>query len=184
MTNIFIIHGTCGKPNENWFPWLKSKLEKLGHNVFAPQFPTPENHSRENWLKTFEEYQQHVDKDSIFIGHSAGPAFIISLLEEINKPIKAAFLVAPFIRKLGIEKYDDLNISFFKEYNWDKIKQNCKKFFVYSSDNDPYVPIDIVQEVASGLDVNVITIKGAGHFNESAGYKEFPQLLENVKKFI
>ena len=41
MANIFIIHGTEGYPEENWFPWLKKELEQKGHIVFVPQFPTP-----------------------------------------------------------------------------------------------------------------------------------------------
>ena len=40
-TNVFIFHGTEGYPEENWFPWLKEKLEAKGYKVFVPQFPTP-----------------------------------------------------------------------------------------------------------------------------------------------
>ena len=39
--NIFIFHGTEGHSQENWFPWLKAKLEEKGCKVFVPQFPTP-----------------------------------------------------------------------------------------------------------------------------------------------
>ena len=39
--NIFIFHGTEGYPEENWFPWLKEKLENKGYKVFVPQFPSP-----------------------------------------------------------------------------------------------------------------------------------------------
>jgi len=61
MISIIIIHGTGGSPNSNWFPWLKSELEKLGHTVFAPKFPTPEKQSLENWLKVFKKYEQYLD---------------------------------------------------------------------------------------------------------------------------
>ena len=27
VNNVFIFHGTEGYPEENWFPWLKEKLE-------------------------------------------------------------------------------------------------------------------------------------------------------------
>jgi len=40
MSNAFIIHGTGGYPEENWFPWLKKKLEEFNYKVFVPQFPT------------------------------------------------------------------------------------------------------------------------------------------------
>jgi hypothetical protein len=43
MRNIFIIHGSYGYPEENWFPWLKKELSKLGHRVFVPKFPIPAN---------------------------------------------------------------------------------------------------------------------------------------------
>jgi len=40
MANIFIIHGAYGNPDENWIPWLKTELEKLGNRVFVPKFPS------------------------------------------------------------------------------------------------------------------------------------------------
>lgn len=52
-----------------------------------------------------------------------------------------------------------------------EIKQNCKKFYIYHSDNDPYVPMKKATELAKKLDSKIIEIKNAGHFNEKAGYK-------------
>ncbi len=45
--NVFIFHGSSGYPEENWFPWLKQKLEDKGLEVFVPKFPTPEGQSFE-----------------------------------------------------------------------------------------------------------------------------------------
>ena len=94
MTNVFIIHGAYGHPKENWFPWLKSELEKLDCRVFIPQFPTPEDQSLETWLKVFEEYKQYLDEDSVVVGHSLGPAFLLDILEKLDKPVKATFFVS------------------------------------------------------------------------------------------
>ena len=124
MVNIFIIHGTGGNPQGNWFPWLKEELEKLGHKVFVPKFPTPENQSLENWLKVFEEYKQYLDENTIVIGHSLGPAFILNILEKQEKPIKAAFLVAGFTGLLNNPQFDELNKTFTdKEFDWQKNKK-------------------------------------------------------------
>lgn len=182
MTNIFIIHGAYGNPEENWFPWLKSELEKLDCKVFVPKFPTPENQSLENWLKVFEPYKQYLDENTIVVGHSLGPGFLLNVLEKLDKQIKAAFFVAGFTGLLNHE-IDEINKSFIdREVDWQKIKNNCKQFYVFHSDNDPYVPLEKGQELAKNLGVDLIVVKNAGHFNKDAGYTKFELILEKIKK--
>ena len=92
MANIIIIHGAYGHPEENWFPYIKDNLEKLGHQVYVPKFPTPKGQNLKNWLDTFKPYEKYLDKNSIVVGHSIGPAFLLTLLEDHKA--KAAFFVA------------------------------------------------------------------------------------------
>lgn len=176
---FMIIHGAYGNPEENWIPWLKSELEKSGHEVFVPRFPTPENQNLENWLKVFKDHEKYLDKDTIVIGHSLGPVFLLTIIE--NKPVKAAFFIAPFVDELNNPDFDNINKTFYRKFDWNKIKQNCKKFFIYSSDNDPYVPLEKGKELAKNLECELKIVKNAGHFNEKAGYKQFPLLLEDIK---
>ncbi|MDD5148166.1 MAG: alpha/beta hydrolase [Candidatus ainarchaeum sp.] len=167
----------------HWFPWLKEKLEELGCRVFVPAFPTPENQSLQNWLAVFQEYQENLDNDSIVVGHSLGPAFLLSILEKAKKPIKAAFFIAGFTGSLGNHSFDEVNRTFVeKNFDWKKIRKNCKSFFVFNSDNDPYVPIEKGKELAEKLGTKLIIVKGAGHFNKAAGYTKFELLLEKIKK--
>ena len=62
-----------------------------------------------------------------------------------------------------------------------KIKENCKNFYVYHSDNDQYVPLEKAKEFAEKLNVEVKVVKGAGHFNMETGYDKFELLLSNIK---
>jgi len=183
MTKFFMIHGAYGNPGENWLPWLKEKLEEMGHTVFAPEFPTPEDQTLDNWMKAFEYYLHLMDNDTIVVAHSLGPAFILSVLEKVEEPIKAAFFVSPFIGSLKNPDFDRINKTFVhREFNWDKIKKNCAKFFVFHSDNDPYVPLEKAEEFAKNLGVEVILVKNAGHFNEKAGYTKFEMLFDKIKE--
>jgi len=181
MANIFLIHGSYGHPNENWFPWLREELEKLNCKVFVPQFPVPPAQSVESWLEVFENYRQYLDENSIMTGHSLGPAFILNILEKNNHPIKATFFVSGFLGKIDNPTFDEVNKTFMKEFDWQKIKKNCQKFYVFHSDNDPYVPLEKAEELAKNLGVKVILVKGGGHLNETAGYLKFDLLLEKIK---
>lgn len=183
MTNIFIIHGSYGNPEENWFPWLKKQLEFLNCKVFVPKFPTPQNQSLETWMKVFKDYEKYIDENTIFVGHSLGPVFILNILEKTNKRIKACFFISGFLNLLGDETFDKINKTFVdKDFNWKKIKQNCSQFYIFHSDNDPYVPLKEAENLAKNLGTKVILVKGAGHFNEAAGYTKFDILLNMIKK--
>ena len=69
-----------------------------------------------------------------------------------------------------------------KDYK--KIKNHCKKFFVFHSDNDPYVSLGNGKELAKNLNTNLIFIHNAGHFNTSSGYTKFEVLFEKIKNII
>lgn len=182
MTNIIIIHGTGGNPKGNWFPWLKSELEKAGHKVFVPKFPTPKNQSLNSWESVFEKYEKYLDKDSIVIGHSLGPAFLLSVLERSQKQIKAAFFVAGFTGLLGISEFDGLNKTFAcRSFDWTKIKDHCRKFYVINSDNDPYVPLQKGRDIAKNLGTKLIVLKNAGHINADSGYLKAEFLLRLIE---
>lgn len=40
MKKILILHAWYSRPEDNWYPWLKSKLEKSGYEVYVPDLPT------------------------------------------------------------------------------------------------------------------------------------------------
>ena len=176
-----IFHGSYGSPDENWIPWLKKHLETQGCKVFAPNFPTPKNQSLKNWNSVFEKIEKEINPESVFVGHSLGVAFALRLLEKLDVKVKACFFVAGFVGLLGDSKFDEINKTFVEApFNWEKIRSNCDSFTVLQSDNDPFVPIENAEEIARGLGVEVELVKNAGHFNASAGYKEFPLLLEKI----
>lgn len=182
MANIFIIHGVEGYPEENWFPWLKKALEQEGHRVIVPQFPTPAKQTLEEWMKVFLQYKNLVEPEAILVGHSLGAPFLLSIIERMS--CRAAFFVAGFTGKAG-NRFDDSMKTFSqKTFDWEKIRNNCRNFAVFHSDNDPYIKPKKAEELARLLGVEVTFVKDAGHFNSAAGYDKFDLLLEKIKMFL
>lgn len=197
MRNIFIIHGSYGSPQENWFPWLKKELSKLGHRVFVPQFPIPSpekrdpaygGHSLSDWLKTLEDYKKYIDPDTIIIAHSRGCVFTYRFLEKLNKSISAVFLVAPWINFTWYPKGWNKVDSFHKKpFLWKKIKKGAKYFEVFQSDNDPVnIPVEEGKKIAHYLSGQFVLVKNAGHFSAYYDKKfvNFPLILKRVSEYI
>ena len=178
--NFIIIHGVYSSPDDNWFPWLKKQLEGMGYEVIAPKFPTPLNQSLESWTRAFSQYEGKINEETVMIGHSLGATFILNYLEKADKKIKAAIFVSGFHKLLG-SSYDELNKTFVeKEFNWEKIKSSCGKFFVFASDNDEYIPLEIGQELSRNLGAEMNVVHDGGHLNKKAGYDDFHLLLETI----
>lgn len=183
--NLFIFHGTMGSPEGNWFPWLERELKKLEIEVFVPRFPTPEGQSLDNWLKVLGQYREKINSKTIFVGHSMGPAFIFRVLERWKIKIKAAILVAPFDDFLGLPDYDRLVKTFIdRSFNWGKIRRNCPELIIFAGDDDPYIPREQTLRIAKNLGIKINWIKGGKHLNKEAGYVQFPEVLEEIKKLI
>lgn len=178
---IFIIHGLGGHPQENWFDWLHQELAALGYNVTVPQFPNASQPKLVEWQTVLKQYQSVLEQKPIFIGHSLGVPFALTILE--HSSAKAAFLVGGFGSGPVGNQFDDRMKTFTEhKFDWEKIKQHCQEFSVIHSDNDPYVPLVKAEDLAKQLGTTVTLIPNAGHFNTKSGYDTFPWLLEQIKK--
>lgn len=182
MKTAIIIHGTWGNPEWNWFPWMKGQLESDGWKVFVPEFPTPENQELHSWLEVFQSYKEHIGGETIFIAHSVGPAFVLSVLEQLDSSVKSCYFVAGFLELLQLPEFDILNETITaKQFNWEKIHENCKEFYMCNGEDDPYVPFHNAEILADNLWIEIDIIQNWGHLNEETGYTEFPYLFEKIQ---
>jgi len=180
MKNAIIIHGTEGCPEENWFPWLKKELEQIGYQVSVPQFPSPPIIPAKisEWFDVLKDYE--INQDTVIVAHSLGGIFALRILEKLSVPVKAVYFISAPIGINPIKYYDrDLAFSGL-EFDWDKIRKNAKHFVVFHSDDDPYVDLANGKKLAENLDVKLHLVPNSGHFNTSAGYIKFPDLLEEI----
>ncbi len=183
MYDFVIIHGSYGSPFENWFPWLVNALEKEGKKVLAPQFPCGEDcQNYDNWCAVLNAYKHLLNNKTTFIGHSLAPAFIVDYLIDNNMIVNNLFSVAPFYDKINIPEFDKVNTPFFNNRNLEKVTALTQKRVCFISDNDPYVPNSLSFDFANRIMAETIIIPYAGHFNASAGFRTFPQLLDTVLK--
>lgn len=192
VKNAIIIHGWGADSTSNWFPWLADELRKKDFEVTVPDFPNTLEPQLNEWLGVLSKQKL---ENTILIGHSLGTPFIFRLLEkfatenlehmsggEMIKPVytnrvKAAFLVSSFDRTLGIPELDNF---VDQPFNWQKIKNACEKFCVFHSDNDPYIPLWIGEEIAKKINAELIVEKDGEHLNAVGGFLEYPKLLEKI----
>ncbi len=179
MKNALILHGTYGSSQENWFPWLKNKLEELGYQVWVPDLPQANqpDYKRYNPF-IFDNFD--LNKETLLIGHSSGAVAILRLLEDLPKGqvVNKAILVGGFVNNLD---WDDLKGMFDKEFNWDKIKASVKKIVLIHSDDDPYIDMKHGEMLKENLSGQLVIMKGQKHFNTGTmgdRYKEFPEILK------
>ena len=181
MKNAYIIHGSFGHPEENWIPWLKTELESKGYEVKVPAFPCGEEQNFDNWMEVIRPYLSEMSEETVLVGHSIGPAFILAVLEQLETPVRKAVLVSGFLGLLGNETFDEVNKTISaREFDWEKVRGNAGEFVMLHGSDDPYVPPAKSVELGGHLGVTPIMIENGGHLNEAAGFTEFPQLLKEV----
>jgi predicted alpha/beta hydrolase family esterase len=181
MSTVFIIHGIGGNPKENWFPWMKKEIESEGHRVIVPDFPNSDEPRLDEWMEHMKKYEDSIDEETIFIGHSLGGMFILRLLEHMKKPIKAVFLVAGVTGPTDGLNLAPLMTTFTTPpLEYELIKKNGGTIQMLHADNDPYISLKNAETLARKLGAIVDVIKDGGHLNASAGYTTFPLLRESI----
>lgn len=182
LNKALIIHGYGGSNQGNWFPWLKTELEKLNWNVDAPNLPNTEKPNLNEQISALTNIwnpRESATGKRILIGHSLGGSLLLHLLEQDWKdPVDMAIIVASTSHKNHLPELKDY---FTTPHNFGKIKKNCKKFVLIFSDNDPYIyeETGAYYQHQLGENTELFMIHNAGHFMKRDGFEEFP-LIMNV----
>lgn len=185
MKNAFIIHGTGGNSQENWFQWLKFELEILWIKTIVPDFWDDAKPSINKWKEIFAQYVDEIHEETLFIGHSLWGSFLLKFLENFSWKVHLLATVWSPIWVKPIRFYDgDYDFLDGFDFNWEKIKFKTSNKIVFHSDNDPYVSLWNGEALSQNTWTKLIFIPKAGHFNEASWYTEFPRLLEEIKKYI
>lgn len=178
---LIVIHGYTGSPDENWFPWLKQAAQEAGFTVHIPAMPDPHHPDLAAWLNTLSNVIGSLDKDTYLVGHSLGCAAILRYVEQLpaDQVCGGAVLVAGFAGSLQLS-----NVNSFVEEPWDDaaIRAHFAAITLISSDNDPYIPLELAKSMQDRLHAKLVVIPNGGHINQGSGYTELPEALTELKQ--
>ena len=183
--NVFLVHGTMGKPFENWFPWLENKLAEKNISCNIPTFPTPEHQNYADWEKLMDYYCDLgvVNEDTVLIGHSCGSVFLVHYLLEHKIHVKGLICVSGYNNFIsGFELMDKLNESFYMNAESIDMTPYADTVISFYGDNDPNIPQEFLNDFAASIGGEVNCVLNAGHFNASAGYLTCPAVLDAVNR--
>jgi predicted alpha/beta hydrolase family esterase len=184
MKKVYLVHCWESNSEENWYPWLKYKLEERNLDVLVFNMPNTKHPKIEVWVKYLETKIKDVDEETYFIGHSIGCQTIMRFLEKLhkNKKIGGCIFVAPWFNLINLEPEEMetarpwLNI----EIHLDRVIEHCNKFLALFSSNDPYVPISDKELFKDKLNAKIVVEKNRGHFEEVIE----PAILKETLNFL
>lgn len=183
---VFIVHGFEGQPNGGWRPWLMGKLGREDIFACSLAMPTPEAPIKEEWIKKIGRAVGTPGENTYLVGHSLGVPAILQYLQSLPEGTKigGVVLVSGPIRNVPYEHSHKMETFFHPEWDFPKIKNNCKNFVVIHGDNDIDVPFSDAEEFGRALSCEVIAIPNGGHLNGSSGWRELPQAFTALMNFL
>ena len=165
-----------------------SELRAKGHQVWYPQFPSPETPKHHEWQDLLRQEANMMDElqggEKIAIAHSLGTInWLYGALGDLfNYSFDRVLLVAPPDPQMtsdteGIEGEPmDLSNPLIKPM----VHKHTKNLTVIASDNDRWLPRG-VEIYTEPLGVEPIVYPGAGHFSLDDGWGNWPGLIRWIE---
>ncbi len=177
MSKILLLHGwTNRRPEGHWMRLTAAALRNQGHQVWYPQFPSPETPNPAEWQDLLRQEANMMDEvaggEKIVVAHSLGTINWLhgALTDLFNKPFDRALLVAipdPAMTSetSGIEGEP---MNFANPGLAPAIRKWAKSVTAVASDKDRWQPAGT--GFYQPLGIETIEFKGAGHFSLDDGW--------------
>lgn len=135
LMNAIIFHGSAphATVDKFWYQNIAQNLTDSGITAVVVDLPKLDQESLTETLIRINEMNLVIDENTILIGHSAGTNIIFALLENISIQAKSVYLIAGYSQPNGMR-----HTTLKNSYDWNKIKNNSKEFYIINSFNDPF----------------------------------------------
>lgn len=152
LRKVIIVPGNGCTPvaQSNWYRWMKTALsarQDLFSEVVLVDMPDPYEAKESIWVP-FILNELRADENTILIGHSSGAVAAMRLLE--NHRLHGCVLVSACHTDLGCES-ERVAGYYSRPWQWATIKTNADWIIQYHSDDDPFIPREEADHVASEL---------------------------------
>jgi predicted alpha/beta hydrolase family esterase len=185
MKRVIIVHRWAGGPNDDWRPWLKSELEKMGYDVLVPNMPDTEVPTIEKWVNKLSEVVGTPDSETYFVGHSIGCQTILRYLETIDIKVGGALFVAGWFNLENLEDEEVAEIArpwIEIPIDIQKVQSVLPKSILLISKDDPYGAFQENVDKFSQFVTHTSVFDHAGHFTEAKDpsvLSQFENLIQN-----
>lgn len=183
--NFVFIHGFRGKPENDFWPWLGTQLEKKGFGVYAPQLPNTDHPTIDEQVSyLLENYT--FNENTIIVTHSLGGVVALKLIPKLTESIAKVVLVAPPIRnefKDG-KKRPELDTATDWVFDYQLVKEKSNQITIISDITDPKLSQSHGRELAQNLNANLVETNAQfPHFNGKTATIVLKELLPCIDVF-
>jgi predicted alpha/beta hydrolase family esterase len=170
-----LIHGNGGSTAADiWLPWVERSLVALGIDVINVTFPDNVKARAQYWLPFIDELG--ADEQTILIGHSSGAVAAMRYAE--THRLLGSVLVGVCHTDLG-DAFEAASGYYRQPWQWQKIRNHQEWVAIYSSSDDPHIPIAEPRFVAAQLRCSYFEFNDRGHFVD---VRELPEVVQFVKR--
>ena len=176
---ILIVPGLRDHVEEHWQTILERKLPKACSVA-------PLEHDKLSCAARVEALQQaiaKIDGPVVLVAHSGGVMITVHWAQKYDRPIQGALLAAPADLEspmpAGYPTFDAL-----RENGWLPIPRTRLPFpsIVAASTNDPLASFERTRQFAKDWGSELVDIGAVGHLNPAAGFGEWPQAEELIRR--
>jgi predicted alpha/beta hydrolase family esterase len=175
MQTIYLtVPGVTNSSPRHWQSLWEKEFPERFRRIEQKEWNTP---VCTEWIDKIEEEVQKANPETvILVAHSLGCTAVAHWAQKFGTKIKGAFLVAPSDCEAATYNFDTKD---FAPISLDALPV---KTLVVASSNDEYVSLERAEQFADAWGSEFINVGDKGHINAGAGFGEWNEGLQILKK--
>lgn len=174
-TDILIVPGYTNSGPGHWQTRWQEKLS-TARRVEQAEWAKP---VREDWTREIANAVNAAERPVVLVAHSLGVAAAVQAVEDFDKRVAGAFLVAP--PDVANPAIRPRHLMTFGPYPREPLPFPS---VVVASRNDPYCGFDVAEDIAGAWGSLFMDAGEAGHINAESGHGPWPEGLLVFARFL